>query len=67
MLTDSRSEESSPKAVYPEETDLVSDSCSVLGRYPIPTQVFKVEASTVQREKINKGQGRILKGVSVRS
>lgn len=41
MLTDSRSEESSPK----------SEPCSVLGRYPIPNQVFKVEVSTMQREK----------------
>lgn len=52
MLIDSRSEESSPKAVYAEETELVSESCSALGRYPILTQVFKVEILTQQRENI---------------
>lgn len=67
ILTDSTSEESSPKAVYAGETDLVGESSSVLGRYPILTQVFKVEVPTVQREKINKGQGRILKGASFRN
>ena len=34
MLTDSRSEESSQEAVYAEEIDLVSESCSVSRRQP---------------------------------